>query len=92
MSKATAHTEAPRLRTPDDVAQAAIERFTRATAEGEPVDASAWKRAIAAEARVFAQEIIQNAGQAVVAGRVVGKREASKIAKDLADKLAGAAG
>lgn len=80
------------MRTPDEVAQAAIERFTRATAEGESVDAAAWKRAIAAEARAFAQEIIQGAGQAVLSGKVVGKREAAKIAKDLADKLAGAAG
>lgn len=94
-AKANSGASAPKLRTPAEVADAAIERFTRGTADGAGVDSDAWKRAISAEARVFAQELIQSAVDCVT-GRAAtgrgGKAEAQRVAKDLIDGLAGAAG
>jgi hypothetical protein len=63
-----------RVRTPDMVAQAAIERFSRNTAQGENIDSDAWKKAIEDEARIFAGELIRAA--AMVAG---GKRGSAVI-------------
>ncbi len=86
---------ARRLRTPDEMADAAIERFARATSAGAAVDADAWKRAIASEARAFAQELIHGAVDVVVEnarGKRGGKTEAAKLAGDIKDKLAECAG
>jgi hypothetical protein len=93
-AKANSGASAPKLRTPAEVAEAAIERFTRGTADGAGVDSDAWKRAISAEARVFAQELIQGAIDCVIAGRADrgGKTEAQRIAKLIVEGLAGAAG
>jgi hypothetical protein len=41
------------------------------TAQGSNVDSNAWKAAISAEARVFAQEILQSAAK--IAGGRAGK-------------------
>jgi len=71
-----------KVRTPNDMADAAIRRFVTATAAGASVDSEAWKKAISDEARVFAQEIIMAAAQ--VAGGPDGK--------DIIEALAGAAG
>lgn len=84
-----------RLRTPDEVADAAIERFAKATSAGASVDADAWKRAISAEARAFAQELIHGAAGVVIdsaRGKRGGKTEAAKLAGDIKDKLAECAG
>lgn len=68
-----------RLRTPNDVAQAAIDRFTTATATGASVDADAWKRAISDEVRVFSQEILK------AAAKVAGAKTGKIIIESLAD-------
>jgi hypothetical protein len=60
-----------RVRTPDEVATSAIDRFVKMTAQGSNVDSNAWKAAISAEARVFAQEILQSAAK--IAGGRAGK-------------------
>ena len=62
---------AVRLRTPAEMADAAIKRFVDATANGAGVDSDAWKKAIETEAQVFAGEILQ--GVAKVAGKKQGK-------------------
>jgi hypothetical protein len=51
-----------KIRTPEDVAVAAIDRFVKMTAQGASVDSDAWKKAISDEARAFAIELIQAAG------------------------------
>lgn len=84
-----------KLRTPDEVAESAIERFAKATSAGASVDADAWKRAIAAEARAFAVELIHGAAEVVIdsaRGKRGGKSEAARLAGDIKDKLAECAG
>ena len=60
MAKRNPHSNAPapRLRTPDQVADSAIQRFSNMTADGASVDSMAWRIAISAEARAFALELI----------------------------------
>lgn len=85
----------PRLRTPGQVALSAIDRFSRNTAQGAGVDSDAWQRAIEDESRAFAQELIKAAVEVVinrVAGAKSGKAEAQRIASDITEALAEAAG
>lgn len=85
----------PKLRTPNEVADSAIERFARATSDGASVDSDAWKRAISAEARAFAMELTEAAVETVIGrarGKRSGKKEAAQIASEIYEKLAGAAG
>lgn len=71
-----------KVRTPQEVASAAIIRFISMTSNGASVDSESWKKAISEEARVFAAELIQEAA------RVAG----GKVGQDIVDKLAVAAG
>jgi hypothetical protein len=72
--------EPPKVRTPDQVADAAIERFKALASDG--FDSDTWRRAIAAEARVAAGELLRAAAK--VAG--------GKAGAAILDQLAGAAG
>src|SRR6266704_3288435 len=68
------------VRTPDQVADATIERFKALATDG--FDSDTWKRAISAEARVAAGEVLRAAAK--VAGGQAGQA--------ILDQLAGAAG
>jgi len=68
-----------RLRTPSEMADAAIQRFVEATAGGAGVNSEAWKEAIEAEAQVFAMEILDG----VI--KVMGKKEGKIVADALSE-------
>ena len=72
---------AVRLRTPSEMADAAIQRFVEATADGAGVNSEAWKDAIEAEAKVFAGEILEG----VI--KVMGKKEGKVVADALSEVL-----
>jgi hypothetical protein len=82
VAKSASHRAAPAaVRTPEQVADAAIERFkTLAAAQG--FDSETWRRAISAEARLAAGELLR------AAARVAG----GKIGRKILDELAEAAG
>ena len=69
--KVTHSAPVPKVRTPNEVAAATVARFSNMTAGGVDGFTDAWQGAIAAEARIFAGELIRASAQ--VAGGKSGK-------------------